>query len=129
MASLRAEYVKERENTETLEIEDKGFLEYAFGTRYNKYVLFIKNLYVKPEYRRTGIGSRLGDMAEDIAVHAGCDAMLSCVEFTDNVRGQVQSMMAVESFGFVKHEYDANKVLYYLKDLRDGMASRNNTGN
>lgn len=117
MVNLRAEYCKEREGIETHEAVDQGFIEYKIGERYNKYVCFIKNLFVRKELRRTGVGIKMTRHVEQLAKDAGCSHMLCCVEMNQFVFGQPTSLNAIYSDGYQAVEYDSSQTLWLIKEL------------
>jgi ribosomal protein S18 acetylase RimI-like enzyme len=68
--SLYADYIREREGIEVIELEnDLGFFLYTFIPNNICYIL---DIYVKPEHRRNHIGISIYNKLEVIAKERGC---------------------------------------------------------
>jgi len=65
--SLYAEFIKERENIETLETED-GFITYNIAGK----AVIIHNIYIIPDKRHDGVGHVLENQILVIAKEKGC---------------------------------------------------------
>lgn len=68
--SLYANYIKEREGLSIIE-NDKGFVTYKIS----KPVIFIQDLYVAPEFRRTGAATEFGDAVVKIGKENQCSIL------------------------------------------------------
>ena len=86
-------YFKEREGFETIESE-AAILSYKI-TGENCY---IRDVYVLPEYRKSGEGSILTDQLAAMAKEAGCTHLTGTVVPSTN--GSTLSMMAMIKYGF-----------------------------
>lgn len=84
--TLYAMYVKEREGFDTIETHE-GFATYKVQLDH----CYLRDLYVRPEYRNTGVASELADRVCDEAIKAGCPLLTGTVDcrtegFARNIR-------------------------------------------
>lgn len=88
-----ADYIKERENKDCI-YTDKGFATYSFqdGSCY------IENIYIKPEFRKTGEASLLADKISQIALENGYDVLTGSV--SPLAKGSTESLKALLAYGF-----------------------------
>jgi ribosomal protein S18 acetylase RimI-like enzyme len=93
MPSLYAKYLKEREDTETYEIEE-GFITYSITGE----ECYIQTIYVMPDFRRLDIATRMADYVTKKAKLAGCTFLSGTVDPTTN--GATESMRALLYYGF-----------------------------
>ena len=107
--SLYAEYVKERLGETVLE-DDYGFISYhiEFGSK----VCVINDLYVRPEYRRKGLGTQLGDQALKAARESGCNIIL-CYIWPSAI-GSTEAMMAILGYGFRLKAVEGPRIILTL---------------
>ena len=91
--SLWARYHKETEGHQVIET-DVAFIRFVIDGD----ICYIHDLYVIPEARRLGWGTRITDQAAEVALKAGCRALRSavCVKFVTGT----EAMMANLSYGF-----------------------------
>lgn len=75
--SLYAEYIKERENKDIVETSE-GFATYVFTDQ----GVYIVDLYVKPDFRKTHVASELADKIAIIAKERGHSKMFGTVNLT-----------------------------------------------
>ena len=109
--SLYGQYVKERENINVIETEG-GFVSYFISKNF----IFIKDLYVIPELRMTGIASGLADEVAEIGLDAGCTKMSCTVAIDTN--NATESLKASLSYGFKLDSLDsANNLIYLSKEI------------
>ena len=73
--SLYADYIKERENKSIVESE-KGFATYKI---FDNGECYLQDLYVAPEFRKTGIATEMADEVVKIAKDKGCSILLGSV--------------------------------------------------
>lgn len=109
--TMYADYVREREGTETL-FSASGFIAYWE----NKDNIYISDIYVMPHARKTGEGRRLADQVAQIAVRTGrryltsqCDRRSYTFE---------EALAAQKAYGFEVFE-ETGPMVHLKKDLRD----------
>jgi ribosomal protein S18 acetylase RimI-like enzyme len=87
------EYFKELKNLELYQTE-YGFVLYRIQ---NEGQLYIRDLYVKPEYRRGGLGFKMADELVELAKKQGCTMMIADVEPTNgNATSSVKFILAYD---------------------------------
>lgn len=104
-----AEYLKEREDFESVQTEH-GFATYkVFGTE-----CYLRDIYVKPEHRRSGETYRLSEMVKQKAIEAGCQYLSGsvCLSAKDPSR----SIKTVLANGFEVLKYD-RELLWFVKKI------------
>ncbi len=90
MASLYAEYIKERLNGHMYETE-QGFASYFIKND----MCLIEDIYVKPEFRRLGLAVEFGNKIEGIAREHGCKWLMGkVVPSAKNSTVSLQGMLA-----------------------------------
>jgi ribosomal protein S18 acetylase RimI-like enzyme len=103
--NLWAKYIKEREGYDSLETEH-GFATYIISGE----DCYIRDIYVDPDFRQTGIASDMADEITKIAKASGCKRLLGSV--CPNANGVTTSMKVLLSYGF---EFLGVKDLIYFK--------------
>ncbi len=108
--SLFADYMKERENVETLEFE-KGFITFKMLPDNS---IYMKDIYVIPEARREGVGTFLTDKVCEIAKERGCSKVFGsvCIDASNCT----DSMKAQLAYGMKLHSIKGN-MIYLVKDI------------
>lgn len=96
MSSLYGEYVKEREGKQILESE-KGFMTYKIQGQ----ECYIADVYIRPEYRMSGVASEFANKIQKIAKNQGCKFLTGSV--TPSLKGATESIIAQLKFGFKLH--------------------------
>lgn len=107
--SLYAFYLEEREGIKTIE-EENGFITYQIMGE----SIWIKDLYVVPDNRLFGLGSRLADQVKYIGQENKCKVMRCTVCW--QALNASDSMCAILAYGFRLKASDAN-LIYFEKDL------------
>jgi GNAT superfamily N-acetyltransferase len=102
-------YFKEREGFETLE-DENAILSYRISGE----ECYIRDIFVLPEHRLSGAGSRLADMMTNIAKAAGCNHLTGSV--VPSTKGSSASLMALLKYGFKVHE-SANDFIVLIKEI------------
>lgn len=99
MTSLYGQYIKEREDTDIIETDD-GFATYSIFPENN--TCYVRDIYIKPEARRSGHASQIVDKIAEIAKQNYCTELLGTVDPT--TKGATESMKAQFAYGFkLKH--------------------------
>lgn len=110
--TLYADYVAERENMRFLERED-CFCQYKVRDG----ELYIAHMFVKPEARKSGVGSFLIHSLKGIAKHEGCRALTAIVDLS--VGDPENTLLGALKVGF-KINQAMNNVLLIKIDLPEG---------
>lgn len=107
---LYAEYIKEREDTNLLQ------LEHAFATykKINNETYYIIDVYVEKGFRRDGLATKLSAAIEEIAKKDGATKLLGSVDLSRN--GATESMQAILSNGF-KFSHTNGNGLFFIKEI------------
>lgn len=72
-------YIAEREDKDIIET-DKGFA--TFKTFENG-ECYLQDLYVTPDYRKTGLATEMADRVVEIAKERGCDTLVGTIASND----------------------------------------------
>lgn len=103
------EYLKERENAELVEFPH-GFIVLKILPD----SIYLQDIYVKPEFRKLGVGREMLTHVEQVAVAAGKKSILgSCSPAANGATGSMKSMFAC-GFELLSCEKD---MIYLTKDL------------
>lgn len=105
--SLYAEYAKERLGRETFETEF-AFATYCFPSADECYIV---DLYIRPEFRRTGVGTDFGHAIAEIARSRGCKYLSGSV--VPSANGSTESVKALLSFGYKIAKSEVNLIWFY----------------
>lgn len=106
---LYAEYIKEREGM-SLYFIDHGFISYLLADNY----LYIADMYVKPDYRRKGVGQELLNHVTDIAKKDKKKYILAQVDTSTNGFNASIDGMLKNNFEFYSSNED---VMHFRKVL------------
>ena len=110
MPSLYARYVAERENLSVHET-DLGFATWSItGVE-----CYVRELYVLPDYRRTGEGSRLTDHVAAVARERGCTLLTGTVD--PRATGADASMLSLLAYG-MKPRAVVDGLVWFAKELK-----------
>lgn len=107
--SLYSLYLYEREGINILE-SDKGFATYYFLTD----GCYIKDIFVKTEFRKEGIASLMADQISSIAKSKGYDKLYGTVCPTAN--GSNDSMKVLIAYGFIL-DSSSNNFIVFRKNI------------
>lgn len=107
--SLYGKYIKERLGREIIETEHAFITFYQYEDGY-----YVENVYVDPDYRKTGIASSLVDEVAEIAINAGYKKLY--VSVVPSANGSNDSMRAILAYGF-KLNSSANNFILLKKEL------------
>lgn len=108
--SLFADYIKEREGKETLEIEG-AFAIYEITPGHNAY---IQDIYVVPELRQKGIAARLANKILEKAKSQGCKAIYGSIDRSaNNAEASEQTLIA---YG-MRFSHEHNGIEYFSKGI------------
>jgi GNAT superfamily N-acetyltransferase len=107
------EYVKERENLKTLEIDGKGFICYRMEISEQVNICFISDYYVLPKFRKQGIGYKLADMVFSEAKKAGCERVFC--QSDEKAKGHDISKLTILKYGFKEYHIEKGIHHYYME--------------
>lgn len=93
MKSLYAQYIKEREDYETIETSF-GFASFKIENE----DCYIRDIYVHPDYRKDHAASILADQVVVLAKKQGCRRLLGSV--CPETNGSTTSLKVLLSYGF-----------------------------
>jgi predicted GNAT family acetyltransferase len=110
MSSLYAKYIQEREGKSILELEH-GYATYYYV---NEDTVYIEDIFVEKEYRKTGLGKKLGDLIVKGAKSKGCTQLLGSVDVRAN--GATDSSKFLFSYGMQLHSTNGN-MIYFIKNI------------
>lgn len=115
MSNMIAEYFKEMQHYETLEMPEKGFIMWH---KYGNDELHLAHMYVRPEFRRQGLAQELYKRAEALGREMGCKYATCIVTLADKTRPQASRLVRIymESGFFIDEVYNNNQVIL-RKDL------------
>jgi len=108
--SLYAKYLTERTNKGILEVEH-GFatFEYLPGD-----IVYIIDLYVDPEYRKSHIAAKMADTICEEAAKAGNKFLLGSVDAS--AKGAEISCKVLEAYGMKPYKV-AKPMIFYIKPI------------
>lgn len=112
MKSNLVEYIKEREGKSALET-DKGFAIYEILGK----ECYLQDLYINPDYRRTGEARKLLNEVSQVAIKAGCEFITTTVSVL--AKNPTISTQAILSCNFIIHSVKDN-MIYFYKELNNG---------
>ncbi len=107
--SLYSEYIQEREGKSIVE-SDVGFATYSIV----KDGIYIIDLYVKPDYRKSRIAADFADQIADIAKEKGLKKLFGSVAPSTN--GSTASLKVLLAYGF-KLVNSANDFIWLEKEI------------
>lgn len=111
MTSLYAQYIKEREGFETLEVEH-GFATYK---QVEKDMVYLRDIFVEDTFRQNGLASELSRQVAEIAKGLGCNKLTGSICVSDDI-GVTISMKALLGDRF-KYSHAHGTMLYFVKDI------------
>lgn len=107
--SLYAQYITERLNKQIIE-DSEGFAVYYFENDY----VYLEDIYVIPEKRKTKKASEMADKIASIAKKAGYNKMLGSVVPTAN--NSTTSLKVLMGYGFSLLAAQDN-IIYFIKEI------------
>lgn len=107
--SLYADYIAERENAGIIE-NSRGFATFLI----NGAECYIRDIYVKPEYRKDNIASQMANEIVAIAKERGCKYLIGTV--SPMASGATESLKVLLAYGFKLAKTDSTLV-YMVKEI------------
>lgn len=108
--SLFSEYLQERTNTQIIETP-QGFATYKFM---DDNTVYLEDLYVKPEFRRSHVASQLADQVCEIARSKGCTHLIGSV--VPSAKNSTASMKILLAYG-MEVDRSVNDFVVFRKSL------------
>ena len=94
--SMYASYVRERLGDEILEW-DEGFLTYRYIRDMGDLTVYIVDMYVRPDFRKTRIASTMADEVVEKAKAKGCKRLLGSV--ASDAKNPTESIKVLLGYG------------------------------
>lgn len=113
MPSLYAQYIKEREGFESVEVEH-GFATYI---QVDPDTVYLRDIFVEEGFRKQGIASELSKMVMDISRILGAKRLTGSV--CTDAKGVTVSMKALLADGFT-FSHALGNMLYFAKEVKNG---------
>ena len=107
---LYSKYIKERENRELIEVPH-GFITYQ---KLDNGDIYIVDLFVEKEFRRSGIGTQLSELVKQAALKDGVKRLIGSICLTTN--GVTNSMKSLITDGFT-YSHASGTMLYFVKEI------------
>lgn len=108
--SIYADYLKELIGDEAIE-SDIGFATYRFT---DEKTIYIVDIYVRPDFRKSGEASKFADQVVEIGKKKGCTKVIGTV--VPSRKGSTDSMKALLGYGF-KLESSGNDFIILGKGI------------
>ena len=109
--SLYAQFIKEREGFETLEVEHG----YATYKQVEKDMVYVRDIFVEENFRQNGLAYELSIQLAEIAKGLGCTKITGSVCVSDDI-GVTISMKFLLGNGF-KFSHAHGTMLYFVKEI------------
>jgi ribosomal protein S18 acetylase RimI-like enzyme len=100
------DYFKELKNLEVYETES-GFVLYRVQ---NDDELYVRDVYVAPQFRRKGIASKMVDELSNLAKESGCKLLIVDVEPSNN--NATESIKLILAYGMRVAEANDDEILF-----------------
>lgn len=108
---MYGDYIKERLGDEIVE-RDEGFATYRYIERDGIPCVYIVDIYVRPDFRKTNIAS---EMADEIVRKSGtCKRLLGTV--CPSARGSTESLKVLLGYGMSLHSCQ-NDLIIFRKEI------------
>ena len=111
--SLYGDYVNERKGYFIIE-DDKGFATYGEMLLEDQTVMYIEEIYVKPEFRKGKQASRYADEISLIAKNKGIKLLLGSVD--PNCNYSHESLLVLLGYGFKLYSAE-NNLIWFVKEI------------
>jgi len=108
--SLYAEYLAERTTDQIIETHN-AFATYKF---LDKDTCYIIDIYVLPEFRKSGVASDIADIIKGIAKEKGCTKLIGSV--VPSAKGSTTSVKVLLGYG-MKLQSSTNDFVVFEKEI------------
>lgn len=110
---MYGDYIKERLGHGIIE-RDEGFATYEFIDSHGVKCVYIRDIYVRPDFRRTSIASDMADAVVTIAIEAGCKRLIGTV--VPSAKGSTNSLKVLLGYGMSLHSC-GNDLIVFKKEI------------
>lgn len=110
MASLYAQYIKERDDKDIVEY-DNGFATYKI---YDNGECYLEDIYVTPDQRKTGLAVKLTDEVVQIAKEKNCKLLVGSVCVDD--KNATKNMKIFLTYGMQIYK-NMGTLIFLKKDI------------
>ena len=108
--SMYSDYLKERTSDDILET-DQGFATFRY---LDDKTVYIVDVYVKPEFRKSGVVSDMADTIVRTAKISGCNKLIGSV--VPSTKGSTVSLKVLLGYG-MKLKSSQNDFILFEKDI------------
>lgn len=107
--SMHAEYLRERLGDEVLEY-DEGFVTYRFIDDNGIKSVYIVDIFVRPDFRRTRMASIMADAVVELARTQGCKRLIGTVSPAS--KNATDSLKVLMGYGMELYQCDKNAIIF-----------------
>lgn len=107
--SLYGEYVKERLGDEIVE-KSCGFATYRFLHKDDVPCVYIVDIYVKPEFRKSMVATEMADEIVEKGRAAGCKMLLGTVN--PSTHSATESLKVLLGYGMSLHSCSSDMIIF-----------------
>lgn len=110
--SLYADYLREKTDDIIMEDEGRSFVTYRYLP--DKTTVYIVDIYVSPDFRKTNVASTIADEVVRLAKINGCTKLLGSV--VPSNKNSTQSLKVLLGYGMVL-ESSSNDFIVFRKEI------------
>lgn len=103
-------YIREREPNKEIFEDEKGFITYIINGK----ECYIVDVFVKKEFRNSGISKKYVEQVSQIACETECEFLTTSA--SPNANGSTESLHVILSHGF-ELESSINNLIFFRKNL------------
>jgi len=107
--SLYGEYIKEKQGDGIVE-RTEGFATYRYLRNKDQVQVYVIDIYVRPEFRKSGLASAIADEIAEIAKKEGATEMLGTVNPSAN--GATESLKVLLGYGMRLKSASENLIIF-----------------
>lgn len=107
--SMHAEYIRERLGDEVLEYEE-GFATYRFIDDSGVKAVYIVDIFVRPDFRKTKMASIMADEIVEKAKEKGCKRLIGTV--CPTAKNATDSLRVLLGYGMELYQCDKSAVIF-----------------
>lgn len=112
---LYREYLNEREKCHLYELEGKGFLTFTFQVVGNEKIIYIQDIYVRPQFRKHNVASEMADyVCANAKKTEGVTKLIGSVDLS--AEKPERSMAVLLGYGMVPYMTEGH-VIYFQKAI------------
>lgn len=107
------DYLRERLGDESV-VRDEGFATYRFLDDNCTPSVYIVDIYVRPDFRKTSIASEMADQIVEISKKMGCRRLIGTV--VPNAKRSTESLKVLLGYGMELY-YSKDNLVVFKKEL------------